>query len=225
MKLNYGYIYKITNLINNKIYIGQTICSLKRRWNKHIHDGGCVYLHSAILKYGKENFKMEEIEYVLKEQLDEREIYWIKYYNSTNKEVGYNLLPGGKLGRKEKYRLTPEQTQEIIKLDEQGVTHTKIGKMFGINRKTVTFILRRETNYTSKYKSLKQRDDLDEIKNFLKTNPTVKEVKDKFKISQSTLFKLTKQWGYKFLTYQERLRNQEYNSSKSVQTPPSNVEG
>ena len=40
--------------------------------------------------------------------------------------------------------------------------------MFVINRKTVTFILRRETNYTSKYKSLKQRNDLDEIKKFLK---------------------------------------------------------
>lgn len=225
MKLNYGYIYKITNLINNKIYIGQTICSLKRRFNNHVCKKGCVYLYSAIQKYGKENFKIEEIEYIPKDQLDNREIYWISYYNSTDKKVGYNLLPGGKLGRKEIYKLTKEQTKEIIALNKANVPHTKIGEMFNINRKTVTFILRRETDYTSKYKSLKERNDLEEIKLYLKTNPTVKEVENKFKIGRSTLFKLTKQWGYKFLNYQERIRNKEYNSSKSVQTLPSNVEG
>ena len=225
MKPGYGYIYKVTNLINSKVYIGQTIGSLRLRWKKHIRSNGCVYLHSAILKYGEENFKIEEIEYIPKEQLDEREIYWISYYNSTDKKLGYNILPGGKLGRKEKYKLTPEQTKELIELDKQGVSHTKIGEMFNINRKTVTFILRREINYTSKYKKLSERDDLEEIKEFLKTNPTADEVMEKFKIGNVSLFRLTKQWGYHFLNYQQRLRNQEYNSSKSVQTLPDNAEG
>ena len=57
MKL--GKIYKITNLVNSKIYIGQTIRSLKERFRQHIYKQGCTYLHNAILKYGKENFKIE----------------------------------------------------------------------------------------------------------------------------------------------------------------------
>lgn len=224
MKLDFGYIYKITNTVNNKIYIGQTINTLKRRFNQHIHRSGCVKLYNAIIKYGKENFTIEEIEKVPQQLLDEREIYWINYYNSTNRKIGYNILKGGKLGPLGKYKLTKEQIEEIIRLDYENIPHTKIGEMFGINRKTVTFILRRETDYTSKHKTLKQRNDLEEIKEFLKTNPTSKEVIKKFNIGQSTLFKLTKQWGYKFLTYRER-QKLEYNSSKSVRTLTDNAEG
>lgn len=57
-------IYKITNLINNKIYIGLTTCSLKERWNNHRH---CVksdprHLYCSMRKYGIENFKIEQID-------------------------------------------------------------------------------------------------------------------------------------------------------------------
>lgn len=224
MKLNFGYIYKITNLVNNKIYIGQTINTLKHRFNQHINRSSRTKIHNAIVKYGKENFIIEEIEKLPKNLLDEREIYWIDYFDSTNRTVGYNILKGGKLGALGKYKLTREQTEEIIKLDSENVSHTKIGKMFGINRKTVTFILRRETNYLSKYTSLKDRNDLDEIKEFLKTNPTAKEVEEKFNIGHASLFKLTKVWGYKFLTYRER-QKLEYNSSKSVRTLTDVAEG
>lgn len=62
MKL--GKIYRITNLVNNKIYIGQTIRDLKVRFKQHCYKKGCTYLHNAILKYGKENFKIELIEEV-----------------------------------------------------------------------------------------------------------------------------------------------------------------
>ena len=224
MKLKFGYIYKITNLVNNKIYIGQTIHTLEYRFKQHINKSGCTKLHNAIVKYGKENFIIEEIEKVPQNILDEREIYWISYYDSTNRKLGYNILKGGKLGPLGNYKLTSNQIKEIVRLDSENVSHIKIGEMFGINRKTVTFILRRETNYTSKYKQLKQRNDLEEIKEFLKTNPTSKDVKKKFNIGQATLFKLTKQWGYKFLTYRER-QKLEYNSSKSVRTLTDNAEG
>lgn len=226
MKLDYGTVYKITNLVNNKIYIGQTIHSLKHRFNQHTRKSGCTRLYNAIIKYGKENFKIEELEKVNKEDLDVREIYWINYYNSMDKNIGYNLIPGGKLGPLGKYKLNSDQIEEIIKLDSENISHIEIGKKFNINRKTVTFILRRETDYTSKYKTLKNRTDLEEIKQFIyENNPTALEVRQKFKMSPNTLFKFTKSIGYKFPTYRERQRNQEYNSSKSVQTPPSNVEG
>ena len=79
MKLT-GIIYKITNIINNKVYIGQTVNTIKQRWNKHCHSNGCRSLYNAILKYGKENFNIEIIETLPIEELDEREIYWINYY-------------------------------------------------------------------------------------------------------------------------------------------------
>lgn len=222
LKLNYGIIYKITCLINGKVYIGQTITTLEERWRGHQYKEGCRHLHNAIIKYGKDNFKVEEIERVPIDDLDKREIYWIAYYNSTDRTVGYNILKGGKLGRLQMYKLTPEQIKELIKLDSENVPHTKIAKIFNIERKTVTTILRRETNFTTKYKTLKQRTDLEEVKNYLfKYNPTAKEVKNKFGFSQSTLFKFTKSIGYKFLNYQQRRK--EYNISKSAQQPITKV--
>ena len=156
MKLT-GVIYKITNIINNKVYIGQTVNTIKYRWHKHCNSDGCRSLHNAILKYGKENFNIEIIETLPIEKLDEREIYWISFYKSNTKKFGYNILLGGNLGRKGFSKLSKEQINEIIELDKQGITHIEIGKKFNINRKTVTFILRRESNYTTKITRYKDR--------------------------------------------------------------------
>lgn len=89
-------IYKVTNDINNKIYIGKTIKTIEERWwqhtNSHINDN--TKFHRAILKYGKEHFHIEIIEKDVKEsELDERERYWINYFNSY--ENGYNSTLGG----------------------------------------------------------------------------------------------------------------------------------
>ena len=203
MKLT-GVIYKITNIINNKVYIGQTVNTIKYRWHKHCNSDGCRSLHNAILKYGKENFNIEIIETLPIEKLDEREIYWISFYKSNTKKFGYNILLGGNLGRKGFSKLSKEQINEIIELDKQGITHIEIGKKFNINRKTVTFILRRESDYTSKHILLYERKDLNEIKEFLKINPTSKEVMEKFKISSVALFKFTKSIGYHFLHSSKR---------------------
>lgn len=200
-------IYKITNLINNKVYIGQTITGIVNRWKGHIYKDGCRFLHNAIYKYGKENFKIEVIEYCDKDSLDEREIYWISYYKSNNRKYGYNILVGGNNGRKGLYKLSKSKIQEIINLEKQGVTHTEIGKRFNINRKTVTFILKRETNYKNKRVSLEERGDRQQIVDFIKTyNPRAKDVREKFKIGNNTLFKIAKEIGHKFPTNTERQR-------------------
>ena len=83
MKLKEGIIYKITNIINHKVYIGQTVNTLKNRWNKHCHSSGCRILYNAILKYGKDSFTQEVIEEIPIEKLDEREIYCISFYKSN----------------------------------------------------------------------------------------------------------------------------------------------
>jgi group I intron endonuclease len=93
-------IYLITNLVNNKKYVGQTKQGrVERRWQEHF-----VYavsdnkiLHNAIRKYGAENFEFKIIETdILEELIDEREQYYIKYYNTFYLNgQGYNMTEGG----------------------------------------------------------------------------------------------------------------------------------
>jgi group I intron endonuclease len=82
-------IYKTTNLINDKIYIGQD------SKNNQEYFGSGKYVNRAIKKYGKENFKKETIcECLSKEELNEKEMYWIKQLDCKYPK-GYNLTDGG----------------------------------------------------------------------------------------------------------------------------------
>jgi group I intron endonuclease len=86
-------IYKITNNLNNKIYIGQD------RNNNPSYFGSGKKIQSAIKKYGKENFVKEIIEECIDENhMNEREVYWISKYNSQDRKIGYNISDGGKEG-------------------------------------------------------------------------------------------------------------------------------
>lgn len=95
-------IYIIKNNINNKVYIGQSV-NILQRWYKHRSSARCPssleynsQLHTAMREFGIENFYYEILEEIpLKEELDEREKYWIKYYNSFKN--GYNASIGGKI--------------------------------------------------------------------------------------------------------------------------------
>lgn len=89
-------IYKLTNLINGKIYIGQSR-DIANRMRYHIQDSKRVNdkrgqnpLYEAMRKYGHENFKLEILEICEEAELDEREAYYIKLYDSTNPDKGYN---------------------------------------------------------------------------------------------------------------------------------------
>lgn len=90
-------IYKITNRVNGKVYIGQTTQPLVKRWMVHCCKGSaCPYIHRAIQKYGKENFTVEQIDVACdRDELDKKEQYWIDFYDSMNPEKGYNLTSGG----------------------------------------------------------------------------------------------------------------------------------
>lgn len=64
-----GYIYKITNLINDKVYIGQTTTTINNRWSQHkTHKDKRSHLRSALDKYGIENFKIEEVSHYTRDQ-------------------------------------------------------------------------------------------------------------------------------------------------------------
>jgi putative endonuclease len=98
-------IYKILNLVNNKLYIGQTTLTLEKRIYAYKYDamtfskGKYKYkskIIKAIAKYGLENFKFTVIDTALNQQeLDEKEKFWIKKLNSTDRDSGYNIQLGG----------------------------------------------------------------------------------------------------------------------------------
>lgn len=101
-----GFIYKIYNDVNDKIYIGQTISDLQTRFSQHKYDAKKhlrnMYIHKAIRKYGIEHFNIKEIEKItesckqeLINTLNEREMYYIQKYNTTDSTIGYNLSIGG----------------------------------------------------------------------------------------------------------------------------------
>ena len=93
-----SYIYKITNNINDKVYIGKTNFPLEKRFKEHLHDAFTKSkeqrpLYNAIRKYGAEHFAIELIEECPTTQAPERESYWIGYYKGY--EEGYNATKGG----------------------------------------------------------------------------------------------------------------------------------
>lgn len=93
-----AFIYKITNNINGKIYIGKTNNSIEERFKEHCSDSSkprCEKrpLYDAMNKYGIENFSIEEIENCSSDVASEREQYWIAYYRGY--EDGYNATRGG----------------------------------------------------------------------------------------------------------------------------------
>lgn len=95
-----GIIYKISNDINDKVYIGQTTNLLKKRWYDHCYSANHPrqdndnVLYRAMRKYGVNHFSISVIEEVENNLLNEREIYWISQYNSYNPN-GYNSTLGG----------------------------------------------------------------------------------------------------------------------------------
>lgn len=113
-------VYKITNLINGKVYIGQTVDKLKRRVNRLQYN---IFLKRAIKLYGMDNFELSIIENCFDiSELNKREQFWISFYNSTNNQKGYNLQSGGKNCR------VHEVTKRVLSEKCSGWHHTEKAK-------------------------------------------------------------------------------------------------
>ena len=103
-----GYIYKVTNTVNGKIYIGQTIRSVRKRWADHTCNSmsGNYHFQNAIKKHGKSSFDIITIETVfendeisLKCKLDELEKYYIKLFDTFKNGYNQTFGGGGTIGR------------------------------------------------------------------------------------------------------------------------------
>lgn len=145
-------IYKYTNKENGKIYIGRSINITKRRWEHINKPSPYSYFDQTITKIGEDKFTFEVIEECSPEKIQEREKYWIKYYNCCvleNREGGYNLTHGGEEYKSEENpwaRLSIIQVNEIIdKLANSKESIQSLAKEYKVHYNTISDINRCKT--------------------------------------------------------------------------------
>lgn len=142
-------IYKIVNNIDNKIYIGQST-DIEHRWCQHRYEINRKIEHPLycdMRKYGIENFSFEIVEECSLEDLDEKEKYWIKYYNTTEKEKGYNIELGGKNNK------TIYDYDLIYEYWEKGYSCQQLQEKFNCGDSVITRMLRKFNISESEAKS------------------------------------------------------------------------
>lgn len=228
-----GRIYLISNDLNSKLYVGQTIQSIERRFINHCCNssdrGQNMYIKRAILKYGKEHFKIELIEECSIEWLDRREIFWIDYFDSFNN--GYNLTAGGN----NTSRNFPKSLEDNINLEDfksfiidNFPTAKQVEKKFKISHSSVYNLIKRLNDDRLKLNSYNPR-----IGNAKKREKEVCEkylegynIQDLVKMFHSQKMYISKILKNNGITIQRGRKSiLEYNISKSVQTLTGIAEG
>ena len=196
-----GYIYKITNDINDKVYIGKTTVSIEERWRWHL----CAQsvknrrtrskLYDAMNKYGRDKFHIEAIEECQNADLDERECYWIEKCDSMRN--GYNLTLGGGGFNV----IHDDEVLQILELWEQGYTQKEINKITGRCVKAIKRILydngvtkeeiqeRANAIYRANYTKTVYVYDMDG--NYIAEYPSVNEASEATGVHPSTIGHIT----------------------------------
>jgi group I intron endonuclease len=114
-----GFVYKITNKLDGKVYIGQTWNTITCRFSQHCRDARGHYLHRAIRKYGQDSFSIVAlVVFHTQKVADYWEQYFISHYNSCDHTKGYNLRDGGSRGsfsiELNRYVLTVRKLRQAI---------------------------------------------------------------------------------------------------------------
>lgn len=135
-KNDYSGVYKIENLVNGKIYIGQST-HIRQRWTEHKKElrhnrHKNEYLQRAWNKYGEDNFKHEVLELCSEDLLDEKECYYIQLYKTFDNDKGYNLTSGG--GRRKEYSKT---TREKLRINGTGSNNPNSKKVICLETKKI----------------------------------------------------------------------------------------
>lgn len=148
-------IYMYENKINHKKYIGQST-NIERRRKEHLRRPSKYSIFDKELNtLGEDNFIFSILEECSVENLDDREKYWILFYDTVN--CGYNLVIGGQTYKGESNPFSKlkedEVNQIIILLEEHKLTNGEIAKLFNVHRNSIDNINRCKTwNYLHNYK-------------------------------------------------------------------------
>ena len=194
------YIYKHRNNINGKVYIGQTN-NIEKRWQPSKYKKSSLF-YRAIQKYGWNNFTHEILSEIEDQnEADNQEIALIEYFDSTNPDKGYNILPGG--GINTRGMKHSEETKNKISNAHLGKKHDK---QWVLNNKESHY---RNNSYKSNSGSFKKGHiNSDEIKNkinikrykrviqydlnmnFIKEWNSLKDIENELKISSGDISKV-----------------------------------
>ena len=182
-------IYKITNKINNKCYIGQSVC-IERRWRWHKNNyknknepSYDKHFYRSIRKYGLENFNFEILEKCNQDELNKKELYWIAYYNSYCN--GYNETLGGD----GKLQVDRNEFRDYFLQNNPSVK--EIAKHFDIDRSVAGRIMG-ELGLKAKYYVSKEKEK--QICDYYLSNNdySLLDVSNKFNIDRDTASKVLK---------------------------------
>lgn len=144
-------IYKITNKINGKCYIGQSI-HIERRWREHCTKSSNSFISQAIKDFGKENFSFEVIEECKAEELNEKEEYYINFYNSITPN-GYNIIEKSNGDFTAYTFITKDKVLQIISdIKNTNLTFKEISDKFDISPRTLYYINRGDVHHFSNEK-------------------------------------------------------------------------
>lgn len=137
-----GFIYIIRNTVNNKVCIGQTKVSVDQRWKEHLRHAqyGDQVINKAMKKHGVKNFYVETLEICDLDVLDEREIYYIDLFDSTDKHKGYNVSIGGNTPRFKRKVLSISDLTDLY-VSKQ-IPLEQIAKKYGVSRYIISTELR-----------------------------------------------------------------------------------
>lgn len=205
-------IYKIENQINGKIYIGQSV-NIEERFKRHKSLKDNLVVHKALQKYGVDNFSFSIVELCEIVELDEKEKYWIHYYNSLIPK-GYNMVDGGSNGA------GLAKSRKVLQYDLQGNflqeydSARQAAALTGINNSSISACCRGEISHTKEYQ-WKYFDDnkktifplekviinnfpilqFDKKGNFIKEYPSMKEAAEESGASKPVISKVCNHKG------------------------------
>ena len=162
-------VYKITKKTNNKSYIGQSN-DIVRRFEEHKYKID-IPIDMAIAKYGSDAFTFEILEECALNQLDEREIYWIAYYN-TYKGFGYNCSPGGGNNRGENNGRTKLTNNDVAYIRECYDAHKRKKEVYQLFQDKISFDGFASIWDGSTWNDIKMEVYTEENKNFYKYHAT-----------------------------------------------------
>ena len=162
-------IYKITKKSNNNSYIGQSN-DIVRRFEEHKSKID-IPIDMAIAKYGSDAFTFEILEECALNQLDEREIYWIAYYN-TYKGFGYNCNPGGGNNRGENNGRTKLTNNDVAYIRECYDAHKRRKEVYQLFQDKISFDGFASIWDGSTWNDIKMEVYTEENKNFYKYHAT-----------------------------------------------------